>query len=419
MAEVYKDIYKDHPEYEHLWFKLDGKPMIIGDNKSTNLDKEVKEFFTIKYAQWPREAYTEDGFPWMDFQRPQTLYGEKTGTTVMNVSVAQHSGTLALSSSAFYGDITNKTRNYHNGTNDSAEDAYLYGYNFAEQFEYAISVDPDIIFVTGWNEWIATRQAPGSWKHIDGSPNNDPVILVDCADINNSRDIQPMKDGYGDNYYMQLISFIRKFKGIGNLNSNSVKNSNTSGTIDFNNGFDDWNNVGHTYIDYVDDVSHRDARGYGRLVYTNNTGRNDIHICKTASDDTYIYFYVETTKPLTASTDPNWMNLFISTGNNENSWYGYDFVVNRVNPANNEAVLEKNNGGWNWSKVSSIKFMCEGNKLQIAVPVKDLGFQSSDSINLQFKWADNYQLDEDASIFTFYTDGDVAPYGRLNFVFGK
>lgn len=128
---------------------------------------------------------------------------------------------------------------------------------------------------------------------------------------------------------------------------------------------------------------------------------------------------METTKPLTASTDPNWMNLFISTGNNENSWYGYDFVVNRVNPANNEAVLEKNNGGWNWSKVSSIKFMCEGNKLQIAVPVKDLGFQSSDSINLQFKWADNYQLDEDASIFTFYTDGDVAPYGRLNFVFGK
>src|SRR5690554_2684308 len=88
MKEVYNDIYKPHPEYEHPWFKLNGKPMIIGNNKSPDIDEEVSNFFTIKYAQWPREPYHEDGFPWMDFNRPQTLYGKEKGPSIMSVSVA-------------------------------------------------------------------------------------------------------------------------------------------------------------------------------------------------------------------------------------------------------------------------------------------------------------------------------------------
>ena len=34
---------------------------------------------------------------------------------------------------------------------------------------------------------------------------------MDAADIN-SRDIEPMNGGYGDNYYMQLCHYISKFK---------------------------------------------------------------------------------------------------------------------------------------------------------------------------------------------------------------
>lgn len=33
---------------------------------------------------------------------------------------------------------------------------------------------------------------------------------------------------------------------------------------------------------------------------------------------------------------------------------------------------------------------------------------------IAFKWADNYQPDD---IYSFYTDGDAAPIGRLNYVF--
>lgn len=37
-------------------------------------------------------------------------------------------------------------------------------------------------------------------------------------------------------------------------------------------------------------------------------------------------------------------------------------------------------------------------------------------IDLQFKWADNFKDDD---IFSFYTDGDCAPYGRLNYLFSN
>lgn len=51
--------------------------MIIGNPNAPELTQEFKEFFTIRYAQWPREEVKrDDGFPWMSFERPQHLYGQ-------------------------------------------------------------------------------------------------------------------------------------------------------------------------------------------------------------------------------------------------------------------------------------------------------------------------------------------------------
>lgn len=47
-----------------------------------------------------------------------------------------------------------------------------------------------MIFITGWNEWVAQRQ-PVSLE-------NEPIFFVDCANQNCSRDAEPMKDGHGD-----------------------------------------------------------------------------------------------------------------------------------------------------------------------------------------------------------------------------
>ena len=96
---------------------------------------------------------------------------------------------------------------------DNRDDAYLYGLNFQEQWERALEIDPDLIFVTGWNEWIA-----GKW---DSGWEGDPFSFVDQYDWEHSRDIEPNK-GWGekgDVYYYQLIQNTRKFKGMEQKNN--------------------------------------------------------------------------------------------------------------------------------------------------------------------------------------------------------
>lgn len=414
---IYRDIYEKYPEYEHLWFFWEGKPLAIGHPDDATLKPEVKEFFRIKKSQWPNEVkdgefvHHEDGFPWMNFEEKQWVFRNSKGEAeVMSVSLAQHNKSVRFSRSAWYDPTDNRTRSWRDGENDQSPDAFLYGYNFANEFEYAIQNDPKIIFITGWNEWVAQRQP-------SNNP-NEPIVFVDCADPNNSRDAEPMKGGFGDNYYMQMMYYIRKFKGVAprvNVGDNI--------TIDVNGGFEQWNNVPAVYKDYTGDTVDRDANGFGvgknRLRYTDETGRNDFELMKVARDKNNIYFYVQTVEDITPSSDPQWMNLFISTGGEKN-WEGYDFVINRKSPSENEAVVEKSEGGWNWTEVGKAEMKVEGNKLMLKVPKSLLDISSNELVDIRFKWADNYQLENDqGDIFSFYLHGDCAPYGRLNYIFSE
>ncbi len=406
MDRIYNDIYKAHPEYEKLWFNWDGKPLIIGN--ASEASKEVKEFFRIKANQWPTESKVDDGFPWMEFSRSLTdssVYGLNGRREVMNVSIAQHASTTRFSATAWYG-ANDRSRSWHDGANDTSEGAVNMGYNFAEQWEYAISKDPEMIFITGWNEWVAQRQ-PVSLE-------NEPIFFVDCANQNCSRDAEPMKDGHGDNYYMQMMDYIRQYKG-----TDPKVDVGENQTIDVNGSFDQWNSAKITanYEDYVGDTADRDAKGFGELEYKNTTGRNDIQNMKVARDFDNLYFYVDTVDDITKPAGDHWMTLFLNTGSEKHAnWKGYDYVLNRVAPEGGKAVLEKYDGE-NWAKVATVDMKVEGNQLMVAVPrdLLDVGTDLVDALDLQFKWADNYQEEQD--IWTFYEDGDVAPYGRLNYVF--
>ena len=89
-------------------------------------------------------------------------------------------------------------------------EGYLYGWNFQEQWDRAIGMDPELIFVTGWNEYIA-----GMWLPKDNWT-GDPFSFVDQYNWNCSRDIEPNK-GWGDKgdvYYLQLVDNVRRFKGM-------------------------------------------------------------------------------------------------------------------------------------------------------------------------------------------------------------
>ena len=82
MEHIFKNIYKNkelhdkYPRLEELWFKHDGKPMIIGIEAEAS--QEIKEFFTFKESVWPNAGRCDNGFPWMEFERalkPESVYG--------------------------------------------------------------------------------------------------------------------------------------------------------------------------------------------------------------------------------------------------------------------------------------------------------------------------------------------------------
>jgi hypothetical protein len=163
-------------------------------------------------------------------------------------------------------------------------------------------------------------------------------------------------------------------------------------------------------------------RGQDAPRYTNKTGRNSLLVMKVCRDHDNIYFYVRTEKPITPQSDPNWMTLLIRTGNAANhTWNGYDFIINRLSPDKGSALLEKNNGGWNWLRAADIKFRVEGNQMHLAVPRSAMFNKSAnrndqltaDPLTFDFKWLDNIKLPDDLTVL--YTDGDTAPSGRFRF----
>ena len=65
--------------------------------------------------------------------------------------------------------------------------------------------------------------------------------------------------------------------------------------------------------------------------------------------------------------------------------------------------------------IGDVSYRVKGNQMMIAVPLEMLGVEHPDYMNLHFKW-----VDSDSKMTTmeqFYTEGDVAPLGRLNYVF--
>lgn len=419
--EIYKNLYNNkkmhntYPRLDELWFYYEGKPLIIGDKTDPELSAEAKEYFRIKTNVWPNGDRDDDGFPWMEFGRNMTddaVYGLDGKKEVVNVSIAQHDNTIMMSMTAFYGG-NDRTRSWHDGANDTSPNAEAYGYNVAEQWKWAISVDPDMVFFTGWNEWIAQRLDPGKNTKT-------PILFCDCCTPNTSRDAAPVKGLFGDNYYMQLIDCIRQYKGTA-----ARVNVGASKTIDVSGSFDQWasSDVTARYTDYRNDTVDRSSVGYGRIKYTDETGRNDFVSLKAAKDDEKIYFYAETAADITPSTDDSWMTLFINSDStySETKWAGmFDFAVNLEKPENGAAVLSKMAADGSATKVGTCEMKVEGNKLMIAVSRELLGVKDG-LLNLQFKWADNYQRTEEGAldVFSFYTNGDAAPIGRMTYVFSE
>ncbi|MGH1565113.1 hypothetical protein [Mumia sp. DW29H23] len=407
IKKIYDDLYEPG-RYRDLWFQLDGKPLIIGN--PDEVSSEIRDFFTWRRNQWPNEPKKQDGFPWISFERPQDVFMRDGKPDIVNAAVAVHNN-FPFSDQPFYGAGNNWSRSFHDGKLDTAPDAYKWGYNFAEQWERALEVDPRIVAVTGWNEWVAQRLGgnfPG-WDNKD-RPADRPIFFVDQATTEFSRDAEPMKGGYNDNYYLQLVEYIRQYKGLDAAPTPSKRQR-----IDVGAGFAQWGSVQPSYRDFVRDTVRRSHGGYGGVTYTNDSGRNDLEEVKVARDARNISFYARTVDPLVRA-DEDWMTLYLDVdGDGENGWKGYDFVINRRGIGNDTTTLEVRRKG-SWQRVGTVRYRVEGNQLQLTIPRKLLGRHAQGRLDLGFKWADNVPSSS-GDVMDFYTQGDAAPDGRFTYRF--
>ena len=412
LRQLYKDVYQPG-RYKNLWFIWKGKPGIMAypDNLEKNgTDLEIAKFFTFRPGQpdYVDGPTRNDQWAWLE-NYPQHGYAPLNNGKFEQVAVgvAQNAGPStnghcsAFNLPGTYGRSYSKRNGF-----DPRVDGYLYGWNFQEQWDRAFELDPELVFVTGWNEYIA-----GQWLPKD-SWTGDPFSFVDQFDWTHSRDIEPNK-GWGDKgdvYYQQLIDNVRKFKGLDPPTKVSEPKTIKIGKTN------EWDNVLPQFKHYAGNTMHRDHRGRYSEYYTNNSGRNDIIEARVAQDKADVFFYVETAEKLSPSTDPNWMMLFIDIDRDKSTgWNGYDYVINRINPKNNKAVIEKNIAGrWEWESVGTAPTSIQNNRLEIAVSRSLLKLEGK-PVNFEFKWNDNMQ--ENGNIMDFYVNGDTAPGGRFNFVY--
>ena len=242
---------------------------------------------------------TTNGIPWIDYHRPQWVYshsGNPAGvpaTSAVAVAPSQNGRTTGASFTAFYGirgkvtsvssgggrynNEMNMGRSYYSNMNmneaynnisgywnafnteavptstasDTAVNGFItagteprtafYGFNFEEQMSVASTLDPTMILITVWNEWMGTKfytsNVIGGYQGIN---------FVDDVDLENSRDMEPTKGGSEDSYYLQMTRTIREHK-LKNAESNENRSMNGASIIFGESNFMQWADKGYVY----------------------------------------------------------------------------------------------------------------------------------------------------------------------------
>ena len=90
----------------------------------------------------------------------------------------------------------------------SADTAHgrLGGVFWYAQWTSAFKHRPKFVTLTWWNEWAAQR------LYIADGPYADQYHFTDAYSPENSRDIEPMEGGHGDQYYRWMIEYIYAYK---------------------------------------------------------------------------------------------------------------------------------------------------------------------------------------------------------------
>jgi hypothetical protein len=402
VRQLYADLYSKGL-YKDLWFFWRGKPLLMAD--PDGLSEEITSFFTLRrsWAWSNRLGWFGDGrdrWPWLDHTPQQFGWHEAPDKPEqIVVCTAEHPD-------------SDRGKSFHNGANPPPHRTEQ-GLYFAEQWQRALEVDPEFVFITQWNEWIAMRftKREISRPSYAGERAYDPEgIFVDVYNMEYNRDIEPMKGGYGDAYYYQMWQSIRRFKGVRPLPQAS-KRVDDNWTGEPQEDVDPWEAVAPEYWDASGDTFHRNHFGYGsagRL--TNDTGRNDIRLCKVARSKETLWFMAESEQPLTPPSGASWMTLYVGVEGDASrpAWQGFHIKV-QAGPDGRRAQVFVRTAAQTWSPHVTAPCAVAGRRVVLEVPRVALGLPSGGPVRLRFKWSDNVRGDDP---LVWFVDGETAPNGR-------
>lgn len=412
VRRIYKDLY-EKGLYRDLWFMWEGKPLVMFDKaKIPAREQDLLNFFTFRrpmpdYFYGPQgpdqwawcEIHPQHGFP--SAARPDKVEEVPVSVAQNAVPDAATPGGWTLgcmSQRDADGKWMARGRSFCKGVQPAEYHPEL-GANFDEQWQRAYDLDPSLVFVTGWNEWVMGRMP----EFIHEKAAN---VMVDQFDEEFSRDLEPSKTKIGDNAYYQFVSHARRFKGV-----RQPPRSNGRCTVDVHGSAGQWEKVQPAYLDDVGDTEHRECEGWGLSgVYRDTSGRNDFVCLKTVRDTENLYFYAECAAPITPCTDELWMNLLVRTPLAAPCWESFQWLVRP--DENGRLTLYRSRGGWDWETVQAVEFGLQNRTLMLQLPLAVLGLTAG-KVSLDFKWCDNVPLGQDEYGLEFYTQGDTAPNGRF------
>lgn len=440
----------NNPDYQDLLFKWEDKPLLLGNSDTPDgrtwtvsdttpqtrqyyRDKlaenaDLNAFYTDSYKTLLSDSFTvRKCWAWQAGNGKRT-YGywdwlqESPQALGTNFDGKAEQITVSMGVHAH----TSRGRSYLNGDNTYNPDGNFgftlgtarYGYFFAEQFDYALTQDVDVIMITGWNEWYAGVNVAPSADQTCGQTPTPNYYMIDQMSPEYSRDGEPMKIrdgegsvGFGDNYYYQMVSYIRKFKGLNA--APATVNGGSLATADKT----EWDKVSPAFTDTVGDTDLRSFASFSsEFLYTNGTARNDLDVAKVSQDADFLYFHVTTATPIITVDDELWMNLYVDADNNPaTGWEGFDYIINRSRTDKTVSVEKFVDGKWVFETAGEGEYTLGESSMTIKVAKTALGLTAGNAVSLSFKWADNADIRGD--VMAFMELGDTAPNDRFVFAY--
>jgi hypothetical protein len=317
------------------------------------------------------------------------------------VGVAQNCNAERICTHFNAKDTFGRSYTHKDGHKKLTKDSYKYGYNVQEQWDNALAMDPEYVFVTGWNEWIMGKFPGKPWVLEEGSTQ---IAFVDQYDREHSRDIEPDCDGYLDSYYLQLCANIRRFKGLKHIDRDVPAADIKAGD------FDALIAAKPEYVSHKGTQAIRNFEALGVAPrYTNYSGRNNITGARVAWDNDKLSFMAICSDNILPDTEHsvNYMTLLIDSDRDKaTGWEGYDYKIT------SGKVYAWKDGSW--QEIGEAAWEIRGDKLMLQLDRALIGLEGKGKPEFEFKWIDNIALND---VMNFYKDGDCAPFGRFNFVF--